>query len=129
MACQSCRRQLTLLARQANTFAEIQNIQSVTAIQHFTPHTLKIQPPSLSQKRGFSNTPRQLGIRETLAKVFSQTAEPYRIVSATEAIYKTCAAEALYTIPEKDRKNDTIKKTAEGEDIGDGKTMWHEGTL
>lgn len=54
------------------------------------------------------------------------SAEPYRVVQATEEIYKTCAREASYTIPDKDRKAGTIHKTDEGEDIGEGKTMWHE---
>ncbi|KAI1464961.1 ubiquinol-cytochrome C chaperone-domain-containing protein [Daldinia caldariorum] len=61
-----------------------------------------------------------------MAKIFQRTTEPYRIVNATENIYKACAREAEYTIPEKDRKAGTIPKTAEGEDIGEGKTMWHQ---
>ncbi|KAI1374574.1 ubiquinol-cytochrome C chaperone-domain-containing protein [Hypoxylon crocopeplum] len=122
MACRSCRRQFTLLARQTNAFTEIQN---AAALRQFTHQTFDPRRPTSDQKRGFRTTPRQSGIRDTIAKLFRQSTEPYRVVQATEDIYKACAREALYTISEKDRKAGTIPKTAEGEDIGEGKTMWH----
>ncbi|KAI0851756.1 ubiquinol-cytochrome C chaperone-domain-containing protein [Daldinia vernicosa] len=122
MACRTCRRQLMLLTRQAGSVAEIQN--AATAQRLIAP-VIGSRP---NQRRGFKNTPNQpaINIRETFAKIFQSTAEPYRIIHATENIYKACAREADYTIPDKDRKAGTIPKTAEGEDIGEGKTMWHE---
>ncbi|KAI2626587.1 ubiquinol-cytochrome C chaperone-domain-containing protein [Hypoxylon sp. NC1633] len=121
MACRSCRRQLALLARQASTAAEVRNASA--PLRQFTHLTAD---PRLDQKRSFGSTPRQSGIRDVIGKAFRRTAEPYRVVRATEDMYKACAQEALYTISVNDRKAGTIPKTAEGEDIGEGKTMWHE---
>ncbi|KAI1772389.1 ubiquinol-cytochrome C chaperone-domain-containing protein [Hypoxylon cercidicola] len=123
MACRSCRRQLVLLTRRANAIAEIQN---AAALRH---PSLQITDPRClrtDQRRSFASTPRQSGVRDYMSRLFQRTAEPYRVVQATEEIYKACAREALYAIPDKDRRAGTIRKTAEGEDIGEGKTMWHE---
>ncbi|KAI1144494.1 ubiquinol-cytochrome C chaperone-domain-containing protein [Hypoxylon sp. FL0543] len=123
MACRSCRRQLALLIRQATTATEVQSASSI-----------RIQPlviagsPRLDQRRNFASTPShsQSDFTEAVKQYFKRKTEPYRVVQATEDIYKSCASQALYTIPDKDRKAGTIAKTAEGEDIGEGKTMWHE---
>ncbi|KAI8959410.1 ubiquinol-cytochrome C chaperone-domain-containing protein [Daldinia sp. FL1419] len=121
MACRPCRRQLMLLSRQAGSITEIQNAGAARRL------IAPVVGSQSHQKRSFGSTPQPaLSIRETIAKVFKSSAEPYRIVHATENIYKACAREAHYTIPDKDRKAGTITKTAEGEDIGEGKTMWHE---
>lgn len=113
-----------LLTRQANAIAEI---QSAAALRHPSLQTADPRCLRIDQRRSFANTPRQSGVRDSIARFFQRSAEPYRVVQATEEIYKTCAREALYTIPEKDRRAGTITKTEEGEDIGEGKTMWHEG--
>ncbi|KAI1413729.1 ubiquinol-cytochrome C chaperone-domain-containing protein [Hypoxylon sp. FL1857] len=121
MACRSCRRQLALLIRQAATATEVQNASSIRQL-------VIASSPRFDQRRNFGSTPSQSksGVRDAIKKFFGRTAEPYRVVYATANIYKTCAREALYTISDKDRKAGTIPKTAEGEDIGEGKTMWHE---
>ncbi|KAI0883608.1 ubiquinol-cytochrome C chaperone-domain-containing protein [Annulohypoxylon maeteangense] len=118
MACRSCRRQLALLMRQTTTATEFQN---VAILRQF----VATRPPRLDQRRNFGSTPRQLGVRDIIAQVFKNSAEPYRVVQATEHIYKACAREASYTISAKDRTAGTIPKTAEGEDLGEGTTMWH----
>ncbi|KAI0180947.1 ubiquinol-cytochrome C chaperone-domain-containing protein [Hypoxylon sp. FL1284] len=124
MACRSCRRQLVLLTRQANAVTEL---QPAAALRHPSLPSPDSRRTQFDQRRNFRSTPRQSGLlRRAIAGVFQRTAEPYRVVHATEDIYKACAGEALYTIPAKDRKAGTIAKTAEGEDIGEGKTMWHE---
>ncbi|KAI1476422.1 ubiquinol-cytochrome C chaperone-domain-containing protein [Daldinia eschscholtzii] len=122
MACRICRQQLMLLTRRANTIIEIQN--AAAARRLIAP----VVGSRSDQRRSFRSTPHQsaIDIRDAIARIFQKTAEPYRIVSATENIYKACAREAQYTIPDKDRKAGTITKTEEGEDIGEGKTMWHE---
>ncbi|OTA60412.1 hypothetical protein K449DRAFT_332264 [Hypoxylon sp. EC38] len=121
MACRSCRRQLALLIRQVTTATEVQNASSIRPL-------VIASSPRFDQKRNFGSTPSQSqsAIRNAIKQYFQRTAEPYRIIQATEDIYKICAREALYTISDKDRKAGTIPKTAEGEDIGEGKTMWHE---
>ncbi|KAI2639554.1 ubiquinol-cytochrome C chaperone-domain-containing protein [Hypomontagnella submonticulosa] len=117
MACRSCRRQLALLIRQTTVLPELQN---ATALRQ----SIAVAPRQFDQRRSFNSTPNQSA--GLFAKLFKNTAEPYRIVKATEEIYKTCAGEALYTISDKDRKAGTIPKTEEGEDIGEGTTIWHE---
>ncbi|KAI1384600.1 ubiquinol-cytochrome C chaperone-domain-containing protein [Hypoxylon trugodes] len=119
MACRSCRRQLALLIRQAATTTEIQNATTIRQL-------VVAGTPRLDRRRNFSSTPRQLGFKDAMRRVFQRTAEPYKVVQATEDIYKACAREAAYKISEKDRKAGTIPKTTEGEDIGEGSTMWHE---
>jgi len=58
--------------------------------------------------------------------MLSRQTEPYRVISATENIYKTCAKQADYKISVEDRKNETIPKTVDGEDLGTGSGIWHE---
>ncbi|KAI0841789.1 ubiquinol-cytochrome C chaperone-domain-containing protein [Hypoxylon sp. FL0890] len=121
MACQCCRRQLALLVRQAATATEVRSASSIRQLS-------VASSPRFDHRRNFGSTPSQSQstFREAIEKYFRRKAEPYRVVHATQDIYKACAREALYTIPDKDRKAGTIPKTAEGEDIGEGKTMWHE---
>ncbi|KAI1089694.1 ubiquinol-cytochrome C chaperone-domain-containing protein [Rostrohypoxylon terebratum] len=122
MACRHCRRQFALLMRQATTAtATATEIQNVATLRQL----VVAGAPPFDQRRTFKSTPRQLGIRDTILNAFRKSAEPYRVVQATEDIYKACAAEAVYTISAKDRMAGTIPKTAEGEDLGEGKTMWH----
>ncbi|KAI2470408.1 ubiquinol-cytochrome C chaperone-domain-containing protein [Annulohypoxylon bovei var. microspora] len=118
MACRNCRRQFALLMRQATAATEIQN---AATLRQF----VAAGPPRLDQRRDFGSTPRQSGVREIIANVFQRSTEPYRVVQATEDIYKVCAREAIYTISAKDRTAGTIPKTAEGEDLGEGTTTWH----
>ncbi|KAL7627028.1 Serine carboxypeptidase 3 [Parahypoxylon ruwenzoriense] len=136
MACRTCRRQLALLGRQASIpLAESQNAAGSAPRQLVHPlvvdDSLRFNRQR-QQRRTFGSTPRQpapgviQSARETIGKLFRKSAEPYRVVQATEDIYKTCAREALYTISHADMKAGTIPKTAEGEDLGEGKTMWHE---
>lgn len=61
--------------------------------------------------------------------IIRSTSEPYMVHAATESVYKTCAAEAAYTISEEDKRNGTVKTTEEGEEIGTGSTTWHTGTF
>ncbi|KAI0010124.1 ubiquinol-cytochrome C chaperone-domain-containing protein [Xylariaceae sp. FL0662B] len=125
MACRSCKRQLRVLTRQANAIAEAQNVATATTAR-------QLSRPGFAQERSLATTPSQAasdvrqGMRNTLAKIIKRSAEPYRVIHATESIYKACTREALYTISPKDIKAGTIPKTPEGEDIGVGTGMWHE---
>jgi cytochrome b pre-mRNA-processing protein 3 len=66
-------------------------------------------------------------VKDAGSKLLRSTAQPYQINRATEDIYKACAKEATYTISEADKKNGTVPKTEEGEEIGIGKGSWHKG--
>ncbi|KAK7754226.1 Serine carboxypeptidase 3 [Diatrype stigma] len=72
---------------------------------------------AMSNSFGFGGTNASL--------VFSEQAEPYRILHATEAIYKACAKDAGYRIDPAHIKAGTIPKTPEGEHIGVGEGTWH----
>ncbi|RYP32046.1 hypothetical protein DL767_005400 [Monosporascus sp. MG133] len=117
------KRQLGLLGRQATIAAEVQHAAAVSSA---TQHKLRQLGPQASRRRSYHNTARRSGrVAEAIGKVFAKQAEPYRVVHATEAIYKACAKEALYKINPADIKAGTIPKTPEGEDIGEGAGMWH----
>ncbi|RYP47807.1 hypothetical protein DL768_006216 [Monosporascus sp. mg162] len=117
------KRQLGLLGRQATIAAEAQHTAAVSSA---TQHILRQLGPQASPRRSYHNTARRSGkVAEAIGKVFAKQAEPYRVVHATEAIYKACAKEALYKINPADIKAGTIPKTPEGEDIGEGAGMWH----
>lgn len=74
-----------------------------------------------------SSTGSRQGITDAIGKMMRRQTEPYRVISATENIYKSCARQAEYKISVEDIKNDTIPKTADGEDLGTGTGIWHEG--
>ncbi|RYP04722.1 hypothetical protein DL764_004272 [Monosporascus ibericus] len=106
---------LGLLGRQATIAAEAQH---AVAVSSATQHILRQLGPQASPRRSYHNTARRSGkVAEAIGKVFAKQAEPYRVVHATEAIYKACAKEALYKINPADIKAGTIPKTPEGEDI------------
>lgn len=56
-----------------------------------------------------------------------QATQPYAIFGATETIYKACSAPAAYTISEELRKKEEVPMTKDGEEIGVGGGVWHEG--
>ncbi|CAJ2510034.1 Uu.00g059340.m01.CDS01 [Anthostomella pinea] len=136
MACRSCRRQLTVLARQAKAVADTHNAAPAAALGHQQLLFRQSAPPTaispVEQRRcfkGTSNRPASKimqGLASVVNRVFVKSAEPYRVVRATEDIYKTCARAAAYTISVEDIKAGTIPKTKEGEDLGKGQGMWHE---
>ncbi|RYP17086.1 hypothetical protein DL765_004705 [Monosporascus sp. GIB2] len=118
------RRQLSLLGRQATLAAEAQHAAAV--FSSATQHILRQPRLQTFPRRSYHNTARRSGkVAEAIGKVFAKQVEPYRVVHATEAIYKACAKEALYKINPADIKAGTIPKTPEGEDIGEGAGMWH----
>ncbi|KAI0603045.1 hypothetical protein F4775DRAFT_9868 [Biscogniauxia sp. FL1348] len=127
MACRSCRRQLNLLARQTNAVAHLQNAAAPIASRRLTLPA----PARFEQRRGFASTPRQAsGLMEKIGagvgKAFARSTEPYRVLKATEDIYKACSRGALYTVNPADLKAGTIPKTEDGEDVGEGSSMWHK---
>ncbi|KAI0527802.1 hypothetical protein F5B22DRAFT_582404 [Xylaria bambusicola] len=117
MACRSCKRQLLLVARQANT-PELYSGAAVAA-------QLRVAA-AREQRRGFRCTPPRSGILDTIRNSIQRSSEPYRVVAATKEIYDACAKAAPYKIDPIAVRAGTIPKTEEGEDIGEGKGMWHD---
>ncbi|KAK6216168.1 p-nitrophenyl phosphatase [Pestalotiopsis sp. IQ-011] len=140
MACRSCRRALLrdLSSRPslANAFgADIQYTAArQLSRQIITTAAPQQQPQQQQQRRGFRSTAPALeekkswipeSVRNLGGMIIRSTSEPYMVHAATESVYKTCAAEAAYTISEEDKRNGTVKTTEEGEEIGTGSTTWH----
>ncbi|KAI3343508.1 hypothetical protein F4824DRAFT_440170 [Ustulina deusta] len=124
MACRSCKRQLLLLARQANT--PVATELSGVALGHQLRHRAAPKPVAHEQRRGFRSTSARLGIVDMIRKTIQRSSEPYRVVAATGEIYDACSKAALYKIDPIAVKAGTIPKTSEGEDIGEGEGMWHD---
>lgn len=55
--------------------------------------------------------------------------QPYAIFGATDLIYKACSAPANYIISPELRKTDDVPKTEDGEEIGVGGGVWHDGSF
>lgn len=56
-----------------------------------------------------------------------KTTHSYMVYGATEHIYKTCAAQADYKITQADRKAGKVQLLPDGEEVGVGSGMWHDG--
>lgn len=68
----------------------------------------------------------QSGFMDGIRNAIKRSSEPYRVVTATKQIYEACAKAAPYKIDPIAIKAGTIPKTPEGEDLGEGKGMWHD---
>lgn len=58
-------------------------------------------------------------------------AEPYRVLGATEQLFKASSKAADYHITEKERKNDQVQVAEDGEEIGHSlnpDSVWHHST-
>ncbi len=56
-------------------------------------------------------------------------AESYRVLGASERLYKSCSKAADYHITEEERKNDQVEKLEDGEELGhpvDADNVWHK---
>ncbi|KAI8947657.1 hypothetical protein F4801DRAFT_582193 [Xylaria longipes] len=124
MACRSCRRQLLQLARQANTPVAAELYSAALGQQLL--RRVATTPIAHQQRRGFRSTPSRSGFMDILRSTVQRSSEPYRVVAATKEIYDACSKAAPYKIDPIAIKAGTIPKTPEGEDIGEGKGMWHD---
>jgi hypothetical protein len=62
-----------------------------------------------------------------LRKVAGRSTETYTAYGVTEQLFKQCAAQANYAIPQASDSNAEMPKTADGEDLGVGSGWWHTG--
>ena len=144
MACRSCYgRQLGLLGRQANILTEVQGAVTVAAVAAAITRTTARQLPHHTspgqrslQTRRFGSTPRNTAkfkdrlkerFTEVVGRVFRKQMQPYRVIYATETIFEACAKEANYKTDPVAVSAETIPTTEEGEHIGEGGGMWHDG--
>lgn len=130
MACESCRlRSARLLTRAAlrpsftpsSTIASSRLHNSVllaSDARHAAPAGL----------RSFGTSKARRSLLESLG---ASVREPYRVLGATQKLFKACAAPANYKITEEERKNDEVLKLEDGEEVGKPTTednVWHTST-
>ncbi|UKZ51980.1 hypothetical protein TrVGV298_005747 [Trichoderma virens] len=122
MACESCRSQARTLLRVASRTSVS---RSSAARSVFLPllHAnapVRTSPPA----RSFSSS----STRKILGGLGSSIGESYRVLGASERLFKACAKAADYRITEEERKNDLVERLDDGEEIGraleDG-NIWH----
>ncbi|CAM1505397.1 Fc.00g110340.m01.CDS01 [Cosmosporella sp. VM-42] len=117
MACESCRSQARTLLRTA-----------MRASATRTPATKNLftsaRSPVSIPVRHFSRTTQ----RNLLKGLGSSMAEPYRVLGATEQLFKVSSKAADYHITEKERKDDVVQHAEDGEEVGHSlnpENVWH----
>lgn len=135
MATQLCRPCRDLARRQLRALIELNHPvprASVAEIAtrsrrqfHQTAPNREDKPKSASEPSTFSKV--LTGIASTILP--TKATQPYAIFGATESIYKACSAPAKYTISEELRKKEEVPLTEDGEEIGVGGGVWHDGSL
>ncbi|OLN93912.1 Protein CBP3, mitochondrial [Colletotrichum chlorophyti] len=138
MACQSCRYQARLLARSLRATADLASAPAYTRRAAALPalgSSISVKTTSSSVtlgRRHFSQTAtrRETGsgfkeaIRSGMMAAAPKTMAATLTTSRLESLYKVCSAPALYNISEKDRANDAVRMTTEGEEVGDPVGPW-----
>ncbi|KAF5692508.1 3-oxoacyl-synthase II [Fusarium denticulatum] len=116
MACETCRTQARAVLRAA---------MRAGASRAAAPTTRNFLPPAaVVTRRHFSNT----SSRSLLKGIGKSMAEPYRVLGATEQLFKASAKAADYHITEKERKDDQVQLAEDGEEIGHSlnpDSPWH----
>ncbi|KAF4444590.1 3-oxoacyl-acyl-carriersynthase II [Fusarium acutatum] len=118
LACETCRTQARTVLRAA---------MRAGASRAAAPTTRNFLPPAAAvTRRHFSNT----SSRSLLKGIGKSMAEPYRVLGATEQLFKASAKAADYHITEKERKDDQVQLAEDGEEIGHSlnpDSPWHHG--
>ncbi|KAM4060240.1 ubiquinol-cytochrome C chaperone domain-containing protein [Hirsutella rhossiliensis] len=137
MACERCRWQVRSLVQVASTAraaatrtTTTTTLTTRTSAPTTTKHHALLSPRTPSswaqqhQHRWFSGTAekRILGMGGSLA-------ESYRVLGASERLYKVCSRAADYHITEEARKKDEVERLEDGEELGrpaDKNNVWHK---
>jgi cytochrome b pre-mRNA-processing protein 3 len=73
------------------------------------------------------DAPTGINLARQLRKRVSATTETYVAYGSTEALYKICAAQANYDIPQRREKDGVVPTSPTGEEIGVGDGWWYTG--
>lgn len=131
--CRPCRdvarRQLRLL-RELNR-PSVSQRAAIAEIARTSTRQFHQTAPTRSQ--GSPQPEKQPGVAQTLLGIASKilpskAVQPYQIFGATESIYKACAVPAKYKIAPELRKKEEVPLTEDGEELGVGGGVWHDGT-
>ncbi|KAL6859592.1 ubiquinol-cytochrome C chaperone domain-containing protein [Trichoderma novae-zelandiae] len=123
MACESCRSQARTLLRVASRTSASRSSRAARPVllPLLNAHA-PVRAPSSS--RGFGST----SSRKILGGLGSSIGESYRVLGASERIFKACSKVADYRITEEERKNDQVERLEDGEEIGrsvEEGNIWH----
>ena len=73
------------------------------------------------------SAPTAISLAKQLRKRATGTTETYVAYGSTESLFKTCAEQADYDIPQVRERRGLAEKSAEGEDLGIGQGWWYSG--
>ena len=117
--CAPCAR---LLSRQHISVPRRGLVTSSTGVEHSPSRTCR-QAEIQTQTKNFSTTAPAPGW-------LSRTKQTYQVLGLAQKLYKTCARHADYSIPEAERKADTVRTTDDGEELGVSLGgQWHSSGL
>lgn len=119
MVCEGCRSHARTLIRAAAR-ASAPRLSTKTTTSFFPPTSAH----TTSSPRYFGNT----SSRRLLKGLGSAIVEPYRVLAATEQLFKVSSVAADYQITEKQRKDGAVTVAHDGEELGDSldpKNVWH----
>ncbi|KAH6610739.1 hypothetical protein Trco_000759 [Trichoderma cornu-damae] len=122
MACESCRSQARTLLRVASrTSASRPSAAARSVLLPLLGAPVRM-PPRPSRSFGSTSS------RQILGGLGGSIRESYRVLGASERMFKACSKAADYRITEEERKNDQVKRLRCGEELGhpleDG-NIWH----
>lgn len=87
-----------------------------------------VSPQGITGKsKHVDKTPTSQKAAKAFKKLTGSTTETYSAYGATEILYKECARQADYTIPQA-QSGEEMPKTEDGVDVGIGEGWWHTGT-
>ncbi|KAH0498984.1 hypothetical protein TgHK011_006207 [Trichoderma gracile] len=126
MACESCRSQARTLLRAASRTSISRPSRTAKTILvpllHAPSHAPAVRTPSSSRSFGSTSS------RKILGGLGSSIGESYRVLGASERIFKAASKAADYRITEEERKNDQVERLEDGEEIGkslEQGNIWH----
>ncbi|KAK1239785.1 hypothetical protein MKX07_001239 [Trichoderma sp. CBMAI-0711] len=126
MACESCRSQARTLLRAASRTSISRPSRTAKTAALVVPllhaHAPAVRTPSSSRSFGSTRSRRILG------GLGSSIGESYRVLGASERIFKAASKAADYRITEEERKNDQVERLDDGEEIGkslEQGNIWH----
>lgn len=133
MANQLCRPCRDLARRQLRALIELNQAPRASVAEitkrsrrqfHQSVARREQKPQSATEPSGFAKV--LTGIASAVLP--RKAIQPYAIFGATEAIFKACSAPASYKISEELRKKEDVPMTEEGEEVGVGGGVWHDGS-
>lgn len=75
-------------------------------------------------------SPLRRALASALTAVTPRTVQKYAVHRATQTLYKACANPGEYRIDEGERREGTVRRTRDGEEVGyavDETSIWHRG--